>query len=126
MKKKFLTLEDILKNPIRELKIPGLGIVKIKDPTVQDRIEASKEAQKLPNWNSMSDTEKGIEIQKLVALKMLVEPKISFEDYYKANDLTIITILDSVAMDYGTRLKALTDKRKRVVDNFLQEMKKEN
>lgn len=124
--KKVLSIEDILSNPIRELNIPGLGIVKIKDPTIEDRLEATKEAQKNPNWKNMDERERGAEIIKLTALRMLVEPKITFEQYKEANDLTMLTILDTIAMDYGKRLKELTDKRKRVVDSFLQEMKMES
>ena len=124
--KKVISIEQIIDNPIRVLDIPGLGLIKIKDPTIGDRLEATKEAQKNPNWKNMDERERGAEVIKLTSLLMLVEPKISFKEYYKANDLTMITVLDTIAMDYGKRIKKLTDKRKRVVDSFLEEMKKEN
>jgi hypothetical protein len=54
---------------------------------------------------------------------MLVEPKISMENYYKSNDLKMITILDTIAMDYAKRIKALTDKRRRIIETFLSQMK---
>jgi len=125
-KKKILSINEILDNPVRELDVPGIGKVIIRDPTVEDRIEANKEASKHPNWKDMNEVDQRIEVQKYVSLRMLVEPNISIEDYKKANDLTILTILDTIAMDYGRKLKKLTDKRKGVIDSFLQEMKKES
>jgi len=121
--KKYITLEEILYNEARDLEIPGVGVVKVKDPTVLDRIEAKKAAMKHPLWDKMSEDEQGSEIQRQLALRMLVEPKITQEQYLQANDPLMFTILDTVIIDYVMRLKALTDKRKKILQDFLDLMK---
>jgi len=121
--KSILTLSDIIDNPVKTLKIKGVGIVKIRDPTVKDRLEAKEFLLSLQGYKDMTDMEKGLEEQKLIALKMLVEPKISFEDYKECNEIKILAILDSVAMEYGKKMKILTDKRRREIDTFLSQMK---
>jgi hypothetical protein len=123
MDKKYIRLEDILLNEPRDLEIPGIGVVKIRDPTVGDRIEAKRAAMEHPLWDKMTEEERGSEIQRQLALRMLVEPKITKEQYLQANDPLLFTILDTVIIDYVMRLKALSDKRQKILKDFLEVMK---
>lgn len=120
---KTITLNDILENKIEEFEVPGIGPVKIRCPTNGEKLEARIFASKLPGFDTMNITEQNTEIAKMVALKMLIEPKLSIEDYLKGNDLKTTLILDTVSMWYATKMKLLNDKRQDLMKSFLEQMK---
>lgn len=121
--KKTLTLNEILENPIEELEIPGIGFVKARCPTTKDKLDAKNELKAL---GELDDTTKMIELGRLQALKMLVEPKITLEDYLKCNDALIFNILDTIDIWYTLKLKSYTDKRKAMIKDFLEQVKELN
>jgi len=124
-KDKILTLKEILSNEPRVLVIPGIGKVKIRDPTVKDRIDAEVLASKHPRWKEMDKEERTALVTKMVTLKMLIEPKITYEDYLKSNDSTLLAILDTIAMDYALRIRKLSEKRSKMIKDFLSVMRED-
>ena len=120
---KKLTLKELLENTPEELNIPGLGVVTVKTPTIKDRIEAKEEARKIPGYDRLPEDEKRIEEGRMLARRMLVSPKISFEDYLNSDDIKMGILLDTVSLWYAKKLKELNDKRRSIVDDFLQQMK---
>jgi len=123
MVKEIVSLKELLDNPTYELEVKGVGFVKVRDPTKGDRIEAKEDAKKLPDWDKLSPMEQAIEIQRRVALKMLVEPKLSEEDYFKAPESKIENIIDAIIIYYTTKFRELTDKRKEEIQHFLDLLK---
>jgi hypothetical protein len=121
--KEYITSKDILENPEEELDIPGVGTVLVKYPTTKDKIDARIEAMKQPGFDSLSPTERAMEIGRRISLKMLVNPKISEEDYLNSNDSKMSMILDTISMWYATKLKELNDKRAGLMKHFLEQMK---
>lgn len=117
-----LKIEDVLFNDATEILIEGINkTVKIKNPLIKQKLEARKEATTLPAWDVMTDIEKREEIAKLVALKMIVEPEITLDDYLNSNDITIMTILDGVSRYYIEKIRKLTSKKNKEVKDFLEQ-----
>jgi len=123
--KKYLTLSEILhSNEPVDLYIDSLDVwVKIKNASTKDRIEAEKLAMKHPSWNEMDQNDRSREIGRMLALQLLVEPKITYEDYLKCDDITIQTILSSVSSAYLEKIIALSDKQGKIIKSFLQQVK---
>ena len=121
-----IKLEDVLFNEPWEVEVPGVGTVLVRDPTERDRIEARKAARKHPLWNELSEVEKSAEIQRHLARLMLVEPKVSEEDYFKANSKIMDAILDTVSMEYMKKVSELTRKRQELIKDFLRLLKERN
>ena len=117
--KERITIEEIMSNVSREIVISRIGTVLIRDPTKRDRIESRLEASKMETWNQLDELEKSIEIQNRVALKMIVEPKITEEDYLNAPDSTISKIIEVVSLEYSKRVAELGKERKKQLVNFL-------
>lgn len=121
--KKPLTLNDILDNPIEELYIDGFGTLKIRCPTTRDKIEAKADSLKTPGFDSLSSLEQATEVSRRTAVKMIVDPKFSEEDYLNSNDVKMSILLDTVSMWYATKIKQLNDKRSKLMEDFLEQMK---
>jgi hypothetical protein len=122
--KNTLTLQDILENPVEILEIPGIGFVKVRCPTTKEKMDAKREALTL--CEGMDEFEVKEEQTKLLSLKMLVEPKISIEQYQNSNDTKLNVILDTIGIWYTLKIKDLNDKRKELIKNFLEQMKESN
>jgi len=107
-----ITLEDIKRNPVRTVKVPELGkSVKIRDPTPKDRVEALREAKKdNPDWDKLSKLEQDMEIGWRLVIKILVEPKLTLNDFLSGNDTTLAYILLAVQKDLQARLANLPEK----------------
>ena len=118
-----ITSKDILENPEEDLEIPGIGLIKVRYPTTRDKMDARIESSKIPGYDSLSSPEKSVEIARRVALKMLVEPKITEDEYMNSNDSKMSMILDTISMWYAVKLKELNDKRQDLMNHFLEQMK---
>jgi hypothetical protein len=116
-----LNLTDILENPIEEVDVPGIGIVKVRCPTIKEKLDAKREA--ITIGNGLSDNDKALESTKLLAIKMIVEPKITLEQYLESNDSKISIIIDTVDIWYTLKLKGMNDKRKNIIKDFLAQMR---
>jgi len=123
MEKKKLSLTDILEIKTEELEIPGIGTYTIRCPKTREKIDARVEATKTPGWADMSEDERNTEISRRLSLKMLIEPKITEEQFMEADYIKTITILDTIALWYAAKIKELYDKRKDIIDHFLTLMK---
>ena len=121
-----IKLEDVLFNEPWEVEVPGVGTVLVRDPTERDRIEARKIARKHPLWDELSEVQKSAEVQRHLARIMLVDPKISEEDYFKANSKIMDAILDTVSMVYVKKVNELTRKRQELIRDFLEVLKEGN
>lgn len=119
-----ITLEEILNNPIEEIEVPGIGMVKVKCPTNKDKLDAKREAKEITH--GLTDEEKRIEESRVLALKILQEPKLSLQQYLESNDATLTIILDTVDIWYTLKLKKLNAPRKELISDFLEQMKELN
>ena len=124
--KEFITIKDLLDNPPRTLEIAGVGKIKIRDPTTRDRIESIDAAKKDPRWKEMTEVEKNALALDYLALRMIVEPKITEEDYFKSNTIILSTIISDVILDYTKKFKKLTDLRSKEIKDFLEQNKEGN
>lgn len=126
-KESKLTLKELLDNAPRELPIESLEIVvKVRDPTTEDKINARIEAKKHPLWNDMNDLEKATEISTRLALKMIVEPEITYDDYKKCPSPKIDTIIEAVLLDWNKRVTMFTDKTRRELRSFLEQQREKS
>ena len=126
MTTKLLSLEEILDNSPRELEVHGIGTIMVRDPTTRDRIDARNTAKKDPRWSEMKDDEKNALVLDFMAMSIIVEPKITSNDYYTANSIRLMNILNAVVIDYTNRYTELQDKRKAEIDAFLKRLKESN
>jgi len=119
-----ITLQELLSNEPRDLPIESLDItVKVRDPTTRDKIEVRQEAMKSPLWKDMSDIEQATEISNRLALKMLVEPKITYKEYLDCPSPKIDAILEAVTWDWSQRVTKLTEKTRKSMRDFLQQQR---
>ena len=121
--KKYLTLEEILDDQATEdLYIEALDRwVTIRNATTKDRLEAEKEARLHPAWDQMDAFEQAREFARMLALKILVRPKIDRETYLKTKQAYMDVILDAVARHYAEKISKLTEKRYEEVRRFLEQ-----
>jgi hypothetical protein len=122
--KKTLTLIDILDNPVEELEVPGIGFVNVRCPTTKEKLDAKREANEIAR--GLSDVDKNIEGSRILALKILQDPKISLQEYLETNDAKISIILDTVDIWYTLKLKELNSPRKELISDFLEQMRELN
>jgi len=127
MKKKVLSLDELLYRPVKELKINFRGevrTIKVRDPTEGEVREAMEAAKKHPLWESMKEEERLAEIVTQIALRMLVEPRITTENIHEISDIELREILDTVIVYRTMRLKSLTGKKADVeIQRFLEQEK---
>ena len=119
---KTVTLEQITDNAPYELDIPGIGLIKIKDPSNKDRYLAREDAKKLPFFDELSEIEQDGEVQRQLARRMLVEPTMSFDQFLDADGSKVDVILDTISLAYAVRVKALNDKRAGLIKGFLDQI----
>jgi len=120
--KKYIDIKELLENKVEDIDIPGIGVIQVRMPTIRDRIEAEKEASTHPAWNNMDAMSKRIEVEKRLARRVLVKPKISVKDYMNCNDIVTTAILDTVSGYIGLKVNELNKKRKALMDFFIQQM----
>jgi hypothetical protein len=121
-KDKIFSLEQVTENTPEDLKIPGLWEGKVRLPTIKEKLSVREEVKKLPFFDTLTDDDKKLEESKLLAMKMIVEPHMTLNDYLECPDGKINIILDTVSLWYATKLKILNDKRKDLIDYFLEVM----
>jgi len=121
--KKYLTLEEILSKDITyDIFIEPLEKwIKIKPATMGDRLEAERDAMKHPAYHEMNEIDRAKEVGRMLALKILVEPKITREQYLKAEDLTIQLLLDAVLAAYYDKVLSLQDGKGEKIRRFLEQ-----
>ena len=118
----IIKLEQIISNEPRTLTVKGIGKIKVKDPSKKDRMEATKEANAMIGWDQLTELEKSVEVQNRITLKMIVEPKISEDDYLNSPDTKISKIIDAVSLDYSKRISDLNEERKSGIIDFLVQL----
>ena len=115
--------EDILKGILEEHKekitIEGVGEVTVRLPTIRDRLEVKKDLKSLPNYNDLDDNEKLFYEAYLIALRCLVDPKITLEQFLNSPDVKIMHILEGVSNWYNNFIRKLNEKRSEYLKNFL-------
>ena len=118
----IIKIEEIISNQPRTLEVKGLGKIKVRDPTKRDRMEATNEAIKMSNWEQLTELEKSVEIQNRVSLKMIIEPKITEEQYLNSSDIKINKVIESISLDYTKRIVEINKDRKRIIQDFLSQL----
>lgn len=119
-----ITLKELLENAPRDLYIKSLDItVKVRDPTTQDKIEVRENSKKHPLWKEMTPLEQATEISNRLALRILVEPKVVYEDFKKCPSPKIDTILEAVTWDYSKRVREFTSHTRKEIRTFLEEQR---
>lgn len=114
-----LKLEDIIYNEPEEIDVPELDCkITVKLPTVGQKLQIRKEATQLPGWNVLTEEEQRAEMTKLMATKMLVDPKVTLKEYLESSDLKMLFLVEAVSRYYVDKLKEVSDKKKEV-DTFL-------
>jgi hypothetical protein len=121
----LLTLEDIMDIKTWTVKIPESGkVVTVKVPTVDDRIQVLAEAKKDPRWKDFNEDERTALMLDLLVLKMIIEPKISLKNYYKADSIKMFEVIRAVLNDYMKRYGTKTQAR--AMARFLEPEKASN
>lgn len=120
----IITLKELLENTEREVPVKSLGIiVKVKDPTTQDKIDVRQASKKHPLWKEMNELEKATEISNRLALKMLADPKISYENFKKAPSPKIDAIIEAVTWAWNQRVMKFTEKTRKEIRDFLEQQR---
>lgn len=123
----IIKIEELLNNEPRELYIESLDAkVKVRDPTTEDKINVRKEARSHPLWDEMNEMEKADEISKRLALKIIVEPEITYEDYKKCTSPKIDALIEAVLLDWDKRVTKFTEKTRKELRSFLRQMREKS
>jgi len=117
--KKRITLKQLLENEPEEIEVEGFGTILVREPTMQDRVEARAEAMKLPGWDKMDPLERETEIVMRTIARAIVEPKIeNFKDIPMKKWIAIYSaILDWMGKPEETSRK---------VEDFLPQKREES
>jgi len=117
-----LSIKQLLDNEPWETKVKSLDItVKVRDPSIQDKIDARVEAKKHPLWKEMDAVEQATEITNRLILKMLVDPKISYEEYVKYSSPKIDAIIETVSLAWYKRVEKFTGNIRKEIKDFLDQ-----
>lgn len=115
----IVTLEAITVNEPVKIEVPGVGYIRYRMPTGGQERDAVKEAKASKLWKTLSILEQSDEIARRLTLKMMVEPKLTYEEYLKNPSLKIGAILDTVFADRGIKIMKLKKKRLGIMSTFL-------
>jgi hypothetical protein len=74
----------------------------VKTPTAKDRLEALHDFKRLPYVDDLPEDMKMAEQSKLFAWHMIVEPKVTFEDYLNMDDMVVNVITNKILNWYNT------------------------
>ena len=126
--RKLLTLEEILHSSSPyEVYIESLDrTVKVRNTSTKDRQEAERLAMTHPAWSLMTLEDKSQEIGRMLVLLMLVEPKITYDQYMSSDDATMQLILDTIATEYRLKIMKLQEQRGANMRRFLQALTESN
>lgn len=81
--REYLTLDKLLFNTPEDIEVLGLGVIKVREPTRKERLDSRIEAKQTSYWDKLSDQEREEEWISFLIPKIIVEPKISKEDFDK-------------------------------------------
>lgn len=125
--KSFLTIEDILyHDSVSELYVPTLDKwVKIKNASTKDKIDAHKLAINHPAWNLFDEDEKNEEVGRMLMIQLLVDPKITYEQYLETNNIQMQLLLAAIYEEFITMVAKITMKDSKELNSFLDQMKGE-
>ena len=104
-----MSFKKLLENTPEELEIPNVGRVKVRMPTLRERLEVKAELKKLPNYDMLSEQEKASWEGMLLAAKCLLEPKLTLEDILNAPEVAIASILNEVSKWYYEKVKSVSE-----------------
>ena len=77
----------------------------VKTPTAKDRLEAFHDYKRLPYVDDLPEEMRLAEQSKMLAWHMIVEPKVSFEDYLNMDDMVVNVITAKVLNWYNTEMQ---------------------
>jgi len=122
-KEEELTIKSIIENTPETFYIPEFGNVTVRCPTTGEKLDAKREALKITEGLTEFDT--NVEHARILAMKMIIKPKITVETYLDSNDARISIVLDTVHMWYNKKMAKLNESRQELIRDFL-ELKKES
>ena len=105
---RVMSFKKLLENSPEEIEIPKVGRVKVRMPTLKERLEVKAELKKLPNYDMLTEQEKASWEGMLLAAKCLVEPKLTIEDILNAPEVAVASILNEVSKWYYEKVQAVT------------------
>lgn len=120
---KRIKLTKLIDNTPEEIKVEGYEEVLVKLPTIGDRLKVKEELVKLPSFKLLSDQEKMTFEGYLIAMKALVKPIVTVEEFLNSPDIKVMELLETVWDWYNDELKGLNDKREIRLKRFLQRKK---
>jgi len=119
-----ITSEQIIRNEPEVLSIPEWGEITVKLLTEGERREAEIEAMKHPMWDKMDLLEKGRETTRQMAIKMIVEPKLSKEEIENSNEQKLGALIYFITQWYREKTDILLGfKAKQEMNSFLEQKK---
>ncbi len=121
--KEYIDVKNLLLNEPYDIEIPGIGYVKIRDPTEADFLDVEVSASKHPLYDKQTDAERLTYFNRLLALRMLVEPNVSEEEFKQANFPKMEIVLDTVVMHYTTKIAKMNERRREMIKSFLEALK---
>jgi 5-formaminoimidazole-4-carboxamide-1-beta-D-ribofuranosyl 5'-monophosphate synthetase len=97
-------LKGIIGTITTELPEPFNKLV-VKTPTAKDRLEAFHDFKRLPYVDDLPDDMRLAEQSKLLAWHMIMEPKVSFEDYLNLDDMVVNVITGKILNWYNSEMQ---------------------
>ena len=105
---RVMGFKKLLENTPEEIEIPNVGRVKVRMPTLKERLEVKAELKKLPNYDMLTEQERASWEGMLLAAKCLVEPKLSIEDILNAPEVAVASILNEVSKWYYEKVRSVS------------------
>lgn len=117
--REYLTLDKLLFNTPEDIEVLGLGVIKIREPTRKERLDSRIEAKQTNYWDKLSEQEREEEWISFLIPKIIVEPKLSKEDF----DKLPVTVQEALAMAIANWLQKkqvdlIEGRRGNSIENF--------
>ena len=96
--------------------------VLVRNPTPADRRIAQKHASDHPAYNQLTSVDRDTLVLKMLALEMLVEPKITYEQYMSIDDTKVNIILGAIINEHTIKSAKLSEQSRENVRRFLEQL----
>lgn len=104
----YLSIKDLVApDATFEVTLRNGKKVKLRYATNSDRIMAHEWASRSPSWSKLGSVEKELEALRMLALIIMVEPKITYEDYLKFSPEETGALIEQVLNAYFSKLSEL-------------------
>ena len=97
--------------------------IRVRLPTIKEKLSVASEVKEIEHYSDLDPIHQRVLKERLLALKMMIEPKFTTKQYINSPDGKLEYLLDTVTLWYGVTLKKIDKERESLVEHFLEQVK---